>query len=318
MLVDEELLSTIARFFLIRPVEPWTGRRARRVVILGLLRLGQELPPKRVGQLASEVHDMGLEIPPVPDLTKSIRWGSEAITRSICEALPINFGLEECDAECFVSNLVTKVCGINVNSTKTLEWVSIINRSLKQTHCEEAHFNLEEKLQLAMEIEELLDTRLDSLVAHAIQHTGQSTETIFARLAACVEGTTSSTIFRQRSRTAPVVRQDNSELTSRLSAIAHPICRSEFERWFSGLSPRLQCAVAKGIELTEVSPYDPGRTKVIKSSNSYLGLRELKVQSKKQHYRILYRTAPFEILSFGFRRDLDTLVEHATRIHNSC
>jgi hypothetical protein len=76
--------------------------------------------------------------------------------------------------------------------------------------------------------------------------------------------------------------------------------------------------VAKGIELTEVSPYDPGRTKVIKSSNSYLGLRELKVQSKKQHYRILYRTAPFEILSFGFRRDLDTLVEHATRIHNSC
>jgi hypothetical protein len=315
MTVDDDLLKAIAGYFLIRDTTSWTGRRARRVVVLSLIRLGRELPPARVGQLSSAVFELGREFQPLPGITQAVNWDREALSEAIRGVLPPTIGLEEEDMERLITMSAGKVRNANPNATKLPAWISIINQSLEQAQCEAACLSLEDKLALANVIEDILYARLAEIVTEASTQSSVTVADIVQRLAAATAAAPMRKPTDPKPSSTPVSRRETDARLDRLRPLVHPEQQDALDRWFSGLNDRLQRAVINSVERTKTNPFDPSRTRAIKLNTHTLVLRELKVQSRRLHLRILFRMEPFEILSFGLRRDLDALIEQARRVY---
>jgi len=312
--VDRELLEAMAGYFLIRVDDAWTGRRARLVVVVSLLRLNRELPPARVGQLARVVHSLGRELPPLPGIERALPWDEEALLDIIGEALPSLPLLEEETRMRLVTVLASRVRGMALYSTKAPDWISIITQSAVRAGWESDHLSLADKLALSTVIEDVLEDRLTAIVAEASRQAGVSTAELVQRLAAAVAEEPHKPSRPSAPAGPSTCPQVLDERLSRLRPRVHPRQREAFVSWFSRLNERLQKAVLHGVERAEASPFDSSRTRPIKLQSSPLVLRELKVQSRKLHLRLLYRMEPFELLSFGLRRDLDALITQACRV----
>jgi hypothetical protein len=97
----------------------------------------------------------------------------------------------------------------------------------------------------------------------------------------------------------------------------HPQQQRAFTGWIGGLDNRFQEAVVHAIEKASADVYDATCTKSIKQWGLVTPLREIKLQSRGIHLRLIYLPSPFQILAFGLRRDLEQLIANARRLITS-
>ena len=310
-------LPRVVKQVFIRDEFEWSGPAARRVTVLGLHACGIQLAPDQFRAVMGGAYRLGRVLDPTPNIHPNVPWDWGFLRERLFETM--GGSLSEENFEVLLSDFCGVCGGIQFNSSKGVDWIAVLNKALRRLELADVDPGLERKVAFADYVHDFLVERVDNLTSYAEEQQGVSLLEALGIMEALVEERvlalppTDTSVQRRHTRLERLGDDD----VAQMSTVVHARARRAFQAWLKNCTPQVQAAVCRRlIGLVEDSV--ASRIWVKSLAIRSFQLWELKVVSEGNHYRILYTLGDddsIEVLSFGLRRDLDELIETASRIN---
>jgi hypothetical protein len=311
----EDLQKKVAERILICQSSNWSANDARTIVKCALMELGVSVVPEDFRRLVACAYRVGKAIDrseapqPVPWKIDEVRLALRS-SASFCD--------EEKFSDSFIKELAGVVRGCRFDKPYRIDWIEMIARIFRRTDRDKLMPSLEERAAAQEVIDGVISSRLSSLANNAAVNLELSPDDVLAAFnLASQEYVASGGNIKASNPDSRVHKQSlcSSDIDRLLDLVVEPK-RSEFRQWINTLSATCQQAINRRILQLNLDPVTNRMWVKRILDRQVNGLFECKVMSAGTHFRILYRRTSSEeinILSFGLRRDLSSLVEEAKK-----
>lgn len=315
---DDTLGMKLAQRLLMRRSLAWSVHDARTLIKAVLIDERIQVPKDEFSLLEAAVFRVGRSIPIATVAGNSV-WRITELRQLL--RTKGSMSDEDLIPDAFIQELAAIINGLDPTMPHLVDWIEMASRILRRQHDGRTLPDLVARAKIAKDIEELIEGRLSEIAEQAACEFEISVADVAGALAE-----SQSVVLEQRGqarKATPGVSERkgkqalSAEDINQLASLVFAPCRLDFCRWIEGLPPESQHLVMSRLTRLESDPVSLRLwVKKILSSATH-GLLECKIISSGLHFRIVFRRTSLggiEVLTFGFRRDLEDLVSKAVRI----